>query len=268
MTRVGYGLAAECAHLIVVLAGRVGYRASKSNETKFLDGPRLVWLRDGDCGEIIAEGGTRAAILSFPNVVLAGALSGTPLGDQMRRTLQQQLFLSLESPSKFSTLVEGLEEERRNRKAGSDIAELHYVSLILVEVWRLARSDLKTHGRAPQGLAERFLLMAGQHLREHVKIEDYAKALGVSRDRLGTAVRRSTGQSPQQYLQHLLMKEAAELLASTGMPISQVAFRLGFSDPAYFTRFFIRMSNVSPVQFRKHAKQKQANGDDSYAAWP
>ncbi len=268
LTRVGYSLPLDHAHLVLVLAGRITFRSAIADQRVLVDGVRLLWLRDNDQGEVIAEGGTRAAILSFPKPVLASALPSTLLGDQMRRTLQQQLSLVLQDSNHFGLLVERLEIERRDRQPASDIAELHYVSLILIEIWRMARADLITHGRAPQGLAERFVLMAGQHVRKHMKVADYAKILDVSRDRLGTAVRRSTGQSPQKFLHNLLMKEATELLASTGMPIGQVAYRLGFADPAYFTRFFIRMSGLSPAHFRKNAKAKKAKGDESYAAWP
>lgn len=268
LTRGGYALSEGSAHLILAWAGRLDYRSRDSELGRLADGPRLVWLPDGDAGELIAEGGARAVILSLPKLVLSGALPATPLGEQMQRTLKQQLSLAPETTSQLEALVEGLEAERSGGKAGADVAELHYVSLILVQVWRLARADLVTHGRAPQGLAERFVLLAGQHLRDHLKVEDYARALGVNRDRLGSAVRRATDHSPQSYLHHLLMREAAELLASTGMPIGQVAFRLGFADPAYFTRFFCRMSGVAPAQFRKRAKARNADGAISYAAWP
>lgn len=268
LTRGGYGLKAGNAHLVLLQTGHVEITSEEEKIALSADGPRVIWRMEAAHGELIAEGGTRAVIVSLPSLLLTGALPATPLGEQMGRTLKQHLSLPLEGTSPMEALVAGLEAERAGKGAGSELAELHYVALLLVHLWRLARADLVTHGRAPQGLAERFVLLAAQHLREHIKVEDYARSLGVSRDRLGTAVRRTTGLSPQAYLHQLLMREAAELLASTGMPIGQVAFRLGFSDQAYFTRFFIRMSGASPAQFRKRARARRAAGDQSYAAWP
>jgi len=266
LTRGGYTLAAGNAHFVLVLAGRIELQPRKDARRSLADGPRLLWLAGG--GELVVDAGTRAVLVSLPQLVLTGALPATPLGEQIARTLRQELSLPFEETNRIRAIIEGLEAEHKGGMAGADVAELHYVSLLLLHLWRLARVDLVTHGRAPQGLAERFVLLAGQHLREHIKVEDYARSLGVSRDRLGTAVRRATGLSPQAYLHQLLMREAAELLANTGMPVGQVAFRLGFSDPPYFTRFFNRMSGVSPAQFRKRAKARRAAGDDSYAAWP
>ena len=172
------------------------------------------------------------------------------------------------SGGRIEALVAGLEAERSGGEPGAEVAAGHFLSLLLVQIWRLARADLVAHGRAPMGLAERFVLLAGQRLREHLKVGDYARLLGVSRDRLGSAVQRATGHSPQGYLHLLLIREASELLASTGMPVGQVAFRLGFADPAYFTRFFTRHRGESPAQFRRAAKARRATGDQSYAAWP
>ena len=270
LMRVGYGLAAGAAHLVVLQAGTVARRrAGRDDEPRAtVEAPRLLWLADGGAGELLAEAGTRGALLSIPGLALMRALPATPLGDQMRRTLGQDLSLPHEEPQMLTPLLEGLERERQSGALGADVAEEHFLALILLQLWRVSRADLIAHGRAPQGLAERFVILAGQHAREHWQVGDYARSLGVSRDRLGTAVRRATGLSPKGYLHRELTREACELLANTGMPVSQVGFRLGFADPAYFNRFFSRQTGASPGQYRRRAKARRARGDQSYAAWP
>lgn len=263
LTRVGLTLGAQSAHLVLVAAGQV-----QLPDTAPAQAPRLLWRSPGPGCEMTAQGGTRATALSIPGLALTGALPATPLGDQMRRTLSQDLSFPFEPDGRIAALVAGLDAERREGEPGADVTVDHYLSLLLVQVWRLARADLVAHGRAPMGLAERFVLLAGQRAREHLKVGDYARLLGVSRDRLGSAVRRATGHAPQVYLHLILIREASELLASTGMPVGQVAFRLGFADPAYFTRFFTRHRGESPAQFRRAAKARRATGDQSYAAWP
>ena len=269
LTRVGYTLARGAAHLVLVEAGLVHLRAGRADLGIAAEAPRLVWRADGLGHEMVAEAGARVTIVSIPGLALTRALPATPLGEQMRRTLGQNLSFTLEAGvGRIRGAVEGIDAERIASEPGADVAAGHHLSLLLVQLWRLARADLVAHGRAPQGLAERFVLLAGQRVREHLKVSDYARALGVSRDRLGSAVRRATGYAPQGYLHLLLVREASELLASTGMPVGQVAFRLGFSDPAYFTRFFTRYRGESPLQFRRAAKARRAAGDVSYAAWP
>lgn len=268
LTRVGYTLSADAAQLVLVAAGQVHVRGREGDSRLWVEAPRLAWRTEGREEELVAEGGTRATIVSIPKLALTGALPATPLGEQMRRTLGQPLSFPLEQDGRIDTLVDGLEAECALTEPGADVAAGYFLSLLLVHLWRLARTDLVAHGRAPQGLAERFVTLAGQHLREHLKVNDYARLLRVSRDRLGTAVRRTTGYSPQAYLHLLIIREASELLANTGMPVGQIAFRLGFADPAYFTRFFARHRGESPAHFRRAAKARRATGDMSYAAWP
>lgn len=268
LTRVGYTLQRETSHLVLVVSGRVSIRRNPDNQAYEADSPRLIWRTECKSEELIAEGGARATLLSIPRLALSGALPATPLGDQMRRTLGQGLSFPLAQDSSIPGLIEGLAFERSQAEPGSEVATAHYLSLVLVQLWRLAREDLVAHGRAPQGLAERFVTLAGQRVREHLKVAEYAHALGVSRDRLGSAVRGATGRSPQAYLHELIIREASELLANTGMPVSRVAYRLGFPDPAYFSRFFTRHRGESPAKFRRTAKEKRAAGDLSYSAWP
>lgn len=268
LTRAGYGLPSGQAQLLILLAGEAALRSRNGPEEPGVQGRRLIWLPDGAGRELLVAGGTRGVLLSLPQLTVAQGMPATPLGDQMRRTLRQNLSLPLEPTEKLSSLIEELAGERAARAPGEDLAVAHLVSLLLVRLWRMARADLIAHGGAPQGMAERFVLLAAQHGREHWRVADYARALGVTPDRLGSAVQRATGLSPKAYLMRALLTEACELLANTGMPAGQVAFRLGFGDQGYFTRQFTRQTGLSPARYRRMVKERQAKGDTSYAAWP
>ncbi|MEN9063206.1 helix-turn-helix domain-containing protein [Ponticoccus litoralis] len=192
----------------------------------------------------------------------------TPIGAQMQRTLSQDLNLSPELPEHMEELLTGFMRERQADEPGADIAAANYLALLLLQLWRLARRDLVHLGGAPQGLSERFVLMAARRVRDHLSVDAYARDLQVSRNRLGSAVKRATGLSPRAYLHRLLVRDAMELLANTGMPVSQIAFRLGYSDPAYFTRFFRRETGQNPGAFRRSFRRKNSIEPQSFAAWP
>lgn len=49
-----------------------------------------------------------------------------------------------------------------------------------------------------------------------------------------------------------IVKEAKKLLTYTRMSSRQIAFELGFRDPNYFSRFFLRETGVRPRNYRKH----------------
>ncbi len=68
---------------------------------------------------------------------------------------------------------------------------------------------------------------------------------------LNTLCRRLAGRSALQLLHERLLLEAKRQLTYTNMTIGQVADTLGFSEPAYFTRFFKRHTGFSPKAFRQ-----------------
>lgn len=67
---------------------------------------------------------------------------------------------------------------------------------------------------------------------------------------LRTVVRRGAGSSPKDYLLGIRLGCAKELLAATELPVAAVARRVGYDDPAYFSRLFTRRVGIAPVRFR------------------
>ncbi|OSZ61762.1 AraC family transcriptional regulator [Streptomyces pharetrae CZA14] len=83
-------------------------------------------------------------------------------------------------------------------------------------------------------------------------VRECAERLGVTPGHLTHAVRSATGRSPGRLLIEARTCRAQRLLAHTDLSVRQVAARTGFTDPAYFSRFFRRETGQSPVGFRKH----------------
>lgn len=265
---MGYRLSKDCAYLLLLQAGRAVLQQGQDTAHFQAEGPRLIWRGDGAGDEFLADGGSRGVLIAIPYVSLMRALPATPLGGQMRHTLGQNLSLATSGPSCFDALVDGLKSECSATEPGADIASEHYLALLLVQLWRLARVGHDVRDHTPRGLAERFVQLSTHHLYDHWRVQDYANSIGVSRDRLGVAVQRATGLSPQGFLHRELRREACELLANTGLPVGQIAFRLGFQDAAYFSRFFTREMSTRPTQFRQSVKGQQINENSSYSTWP
>ncbi|HBP38438.1 MAG TPA: hypothetical protein DD640_06805 [Clostridiales bacterium] len=72
---------------------------------------------------------------------------------------------------------------------------------------------------------------------------------------------RYTGFSPKQYLEKRKLDSALDLLATTHLPIKEIAGMLGFADPYYFSRFIARQAGLSPEAFRRKANPVQPSGD-------
>ncbi|WP_282026527.1 helix-turn-helix domain-containing protein [Limimaricola cinnabarinus] len=74
--------------------------------------------------------------------------------------------------------------------------------------------------------------------------------------------------STRGWLHGELHRQARDLLPGTGRQAAQVAYRLGFSDPACFNRFFTRREGVPPGRFRRRAARSMGVASDSFAACP
>ncbi|MEU1485735.1 AraC family transcriptional regulator [Streptomyces sp. NPDC005752] len=84
-----------------------------------------------------------------------------------------------------------------------------------------------------------------------LSVAEHASRHGMTPAELRTAVRRGAGCSPKAYLLGIRLGRAKELLAATELPVATVARRVGYDDPAYFSRLFTRRVGMAPVRFRE-----------------
>jgi len=109
-------------------------------------------------------------------------------------------------------------------------------------------------GRGPphgtNGIVRRFEALVEAHFREHWPVSRHAGEIGVSPTHLSRLTRAATGLSASRLIEQRLMREARRALAYTNMTVSQIAWDLGFDDPAYFTRVFARATGRAPTAYR------------------
>ncbi|MGW4378430.1 helix-turn-helix domain-containing protein [Kitasatospora sp. NPDC004531] len=130
--------------------------------------------------------------------------------------------------------------------------------VLLVRALRAARQhDGGDGGTAPRAsvhpLMDRFGRLIAEAGRPDRSVLALARELGVSAGYLHEVVKESTGRTPARLIREQQTLEAKRLLATTDMTIRQVAMAAGFSDPAYFCRFFRREVGRTPGEFRERA---------------
>ena len=74
--------------------------------------------------------------------------------------------------------------------------------------------------------------------------------LNVSPNYLSDMLRNLTGQSTQQHIHNKLIEKAKEVLTTTSLSVSEIAYQLGFEYPQSFSKLFKSKTNVSPLEFR------------------
>ncbi|MGQ2985278.1 helix-turn-helix domain-containing protein [Flavobacterium sp.] len=82
-------------------------------------------------------------------------------------------------------------------------------------------------------------------------VRDIAEKLNVSPGYLSDMLRTYTGQSAQQHIHNKLIDKAKEILTTTPLSVSEIAYQLGFEYPQSFNKLFKSKTNVSPLEYRK-----------------
>lgn len=143
---------------------------------------------------------------------------------------------------------------------GRSLALEGLLKVILANVLRLthagADSTEAISGRHRE-LVTRFRELIENAFREGWSLTDYASALNISASRLRGACLSVTEQSPMQLVHARILLEAKRQLVYTSVSVSEIAYALGFDDPAYFTRFFSQRTGVSPRAFRTSAADRR-----------
>lgn len=126
---------------------------------------------------------------------------------------------------------------------------VHALLLLLVRAQQLRHTGASGSGRHAN-LFRRFQQLVDAHYTEHWSVPRYAEELRLTENRLNRLCRKETGESAFGLIQARLLLEARRRLIFTAVPVSQLAYELGFSDPAYFTRFFKKTCGIAPAAFR------------------
>ena len=103
------------------------------------------------------------------------------------------------------------------------------------------------------GVVSRFQTLVDLHFCDHWTVARYARELAVSATHLSRLTRAATGRPASALIQDRLIREARRNLVYTNLPVSRIAYALGYEDPAYFSRVFFRNTGRSPRAFRAHA---------------
>lgn len=145
------------------------------------------------------------------------------------------------------------------RRLGPDTEHLLRARLYEVLMMLNRRLDARPGGSVPGAdhpTVFRFRQLIEERFARERSCAGYARALSVSPGHLNALAHRFLGRSAKAVILDRVLVEARRLLRYTDQPAKQVAWALGFADPAYFARYFRRQTGRSPLEYRAEGRSR------------
>ncbi|BDW92241.1 MULTISPECIES: helix-turn-helix domain-containing protein [Flavobacteriaceae] len=134
-----------------------------------------------------------------------------------------------------------------------DMLQMLLKRLIIMST-RLAKEQLivKTLGNDQIDTIRRFNFLVDMHYKTKRKVSEYAELLHKSPKTLSNLFSIYNQKSPQQIILDRIALEAKRLINFTDKQNQEIAYELGFNDPAHFSRFFKKMTQMTPSEYREN----------------
>ncbi|WP_010135183.1 helix-turn-helix domain-containing protein [Ochrovirga pacifica] len=143
-----------------------------------------------------------------------------------------------------------MEEFQRNEVAQHDMLQAYLKQFIIVSV-RIQKEQASVKTDVETKLFKDFSTLVEMNFKSLHKVSDYANRLGLSPKSLTKNFQRVGVESPSDFIKNRVLLEAKRQLKYSSNPVKEIAYDLGFNDAAYFSRFFTKAVQQSPLQFRK-----------------
>lgn len=211
--------------------------------------PHLCVIAPGQVHHWDGARGLTGSVLLFTDDFLLDH----PADRDLLRRLSERPWLTLDEPAhaRVTRLVAELDDEYQRGEAGVETVLRALLHVLVVRVARLRATPAAPPPARAGAVAEEFGRLSARTDHALWSVAAYAERIGVTPGYLTEAVKAATGRTPSQLVREARTHEAKRLLARTELTVRQVAARTGFTDPAYFCRFFRRETGVSPGAFRR-----------------
>lgn len=128
------------------------------------------------------------------------------------------------------------------------------VNHMLGVMYALERNLILNKNYTHMDMINRARLRIREELESNLTIQEIAEDLGVSYSNFRKLFKEYTGLSPSGYQQDLKLQRAKELLSTTNMSVKEIAYRLNFDSPDYFSAKFKIKTGRKPSEMRKKEK--------------
>ena len=154
----------------------------------------------------------------------------------------------------YSAIIEGLYRRAfaaaREEAAYSQQEMAGLVNHLIGKMYSLERNIELSRNQQQVDMIDKARWRIRESLESETTIQDIAEELGVSYSNFRKLFKEYTGLSPSTYQQELRLLRAKELLSTTDLSIKEIAYRLNFESPDYFSAKFKAKMGIKPSEVK------------------
>ena len=155
---------------------------------------------------------------------------------------------------KLEFILENLIDEFNQKETAQYDMLQSYLKQFIIHSVRVKKEHHIIKDDSDTKLFKDFSLLVEQNFKTLHSVTDYANRLGISPKSLTKHFQKIGSQTPSDFIKNRIILEAQRQLIYSTDSVKQIAYKLGFNDSAYFTRFFKKATSKSPLQFKKDFK--------------
>jgi AraC family transcriptional activator of pobA len=217
-------------------------------------------------GQVMGGAENEGAVCSeYTLLIHPDFLLGSPLAKKINQygffsyTANETLHLSENEKATIISIFRIMEEELNSRidDFSQDVI-ISQIALLLNYANRFYQRQFITRKVVSHDLLQRLeALLSDYFNQEHAlsngipTVQFLADNLNMSPSYLSDMLRTLTGQNAQQHIHEKLIEKAKEILSTTSLSVSEVAYSLGFEHPQSFSKLFRNKTRQSPLEFRR-----------------
>ncbi len=170
----------------------------------------------------------------------------------LKSSIKPFLVLSEDQVNKIDVIYEGLlKEEQQHLKGKNEMIALKVLELLVQCDRFFTDAEMLRNEDIYDDVVESFTDLIQKNFTKQRSVLFYANALHMHPNHLNFLIKKHTGLTAKGTIINHILLEAKFLLSSSSLSIKEIAFKLGFDNPNYFSAFFRKNSKVSPESYRR-----------------
>ena len=126
-------------------------------------------------------------------------------------------------------------------------AQMHHYD----QLFHRQTDQLATTRSREQTIFDRFIQLVNQHCRQQHQISYYADRMCLTERYLGTVIRQTSGTTAKEWIDRALITQSKVLLRHSDKSVAQISEDLNFPNPAFFSKYFKRLTAMTPLEYRE-----------------